>query len=225
LFLGRILAGIATSLLFSSFEAWMVFEHFKLGFSSRSLSDTFSLATFGNGIVAILAGLLASVVAQAYGFVAPFMLAIVFLSAATGIVSLTWGENYGDANVNVSKTFINAWNSLKNDPKILVLGCIQSLFEGCMYVFVFMWTPTLQPSETNDDSSDVDDETKLPYGVIFACFMVCVMIGSSIFSIFVNAGYRLQNIGIGLLSLSAAALAIPAYFTDPNIILGGFLIF
>jgi hypothetical protein len=27
---GRILAGISTSLLFSAFEAWMVFEHFKV---------------------------------------------------------------------------------------------------------------------------------------------------------------------------------------------------
>lgn len=35
LMLGRILGGIATSLLFSSFESWLVAEHFKRGFSGE----------------------------------------------------------------------------------------------------------------------------------------------------------------------------------------------
>ncbi len=33
LMLGRVLGGIATSLLFSAFESWLVAEHFKRGFS------------------------------------------------------------------------------------------------------------------------------------------------------------------------------------------------
>jgi hypothetical protein len=31
--LGRVLGGVATSLLFSAFESWLVAEHFKRGFS------------------------------------------------------------------------------------------------------------------------------------------------------------------------------------------------
>lgn len=58
LMVGRILGGIATSLLFSSFESWLVAEHFKRGFDSQWLSLTFSKAIFvGNGLVAIVAGL------------------------------------------------------------------------------------------------------------------------------------------------------------------------
>jgi predicted MFS family arabinose efflux permease len=33
LMLGRVLGGIATSLLYSAFESWLVAEHFKHGFS------------------------------------------------------------------------------------------------------------------------------------------------------------------------------------------------
>ena len=65
--LGRVLGGISTSLLFSSFEAWMVFEHNKQGFPSDWLPRTFSLATFGNGVVAVLAGILANLVADTNG--------------------------------------------------------------------------------------------------------------------------------------------------------------
>jgi len=215
LFFGRILAGIATSLLFSSFEAWMIFEHFKNVFSSKAPSETFALATFLNGLAAIAAGLLAAFVEQFYGYVAPFMLAMVFLLAATGIETVTWPENYGDATIEISKTFTNAIEALKKDPKILMLGCIQSLFEAAMYVFVFMWTPTLQQG----------GDEQLPFGLIFACFMVCVMIGSSLFSILVTVGYPLETIGTGLLATASFALFIPAVFVDPGLIFIGFLIF
>ena len=43
------------------------------GYSAEKLSSTFSMATIGNGLAAIVAGLIASFVADLYGFVAPFM--------------------------------------------------------------------------------------------------------------------------------------------------------
>lgn len=49
---GRFFAGVATSLLFSSFEAWMVCEHNKRGFPNAWLSETFGFLTLGNGFVA-----------------------------------------------------------------------------------------------------------------------------------------------------------------------------
>ena len=69
LMLGRFLSGISTSLLFSVFEAWMVCEHHKQGFDSALLADTFSHATFGNGVVAAVAGLTANIAAHFGGFV------------------------------------------------------------------------------------------------------------------------------------------------------------
>ena len=47
------------------------------------------------------------------------------------------------------------------DQKIALLGAMQSLFEGSMYTFVFLWTPALSPHGEH-----------LPHGMIFACFMV-----------------------------------------------------
>ena len=47
------------------------------------------------------------------------------------------------------------------DQKIALLGAMQSLFEGSMYTFVFLWTPALSPKGEH-----------LPHGMIFSCFMV-----------------------------------------------------
>lgn len=99
--LGRLLGGIATSLLFSAFESWLVAEHFKRGFDAQWLSLTFSRAIFvGNGLVAILAGLLANFLVKNMdlGPVIPFDAAATFLAVGFAIILTTWPENYGDAS-------------------------------------------------------------------------------------------------------------------------------
>lgn len=63
LLIGRVLGGMSTSLLFTCFESWMVSEHRKRGFDDELLASTFSLASAGNGIVAILAGFVAQIAA------------------------------------------------------------------------------------------------------------------------------------------------------------------
>jgi hypothetical protein len=64
------------------------------------------------------------------------------------------------------------------DPVLLVLGLTQTIFEGSMYLFVFIWVPTLQESSLNPSS--------LPLGYIFSAFMVSMMLGSMIYT-FVTA--------------------------------------
>lgn len=58
LLVGRLLGGVATSLLFSVFDAWLVCEHNARGHDPAWLSSTFSTAMFGNSVVAIVCGTL-----------------------------------------------------------------------------------------------------------------------------------------------------------------------
>ena len=96
---------------------------------------------------------------------------MVMLICGTVVIQLTWSENTGDAKVEVMEGLSAAWTNLVSDKKIWLVGISQSLFEGSMYTFVFMWTPQLE--ETNITGA------KLPYGTVFACFMVSCMIGST----------------------------------------------
>lgn len=66
---GRLLAGIATSILYSAFESWLIYEHKQRGFDESSLGTVFANAYFGNSIVAILAGVIAQYVANIFGYV------------------------------------------------------------------------------------------------------------------------------------------------------------
>ena len=68
LLVGRMLAGVATSLLFSAFEAWLVAAHAAKGFDAALLGSVFSAATlYGNGLAAIVAGVVATASAGAAG--------------------------------------------------------------------------------------------------------------------------------------------------------------
>ncbi len=68
LLVGRLLGGVATSLLFSSFEAWLVAEHTRRGFDEALLGHVFARASYvGAGLMAIMAGLLGDVLVEKLG--------------------------------------------------------------------------------------------------------------------------------------------------------------
>lgn len=215
LMLGRFLGGISTSILFSSFEAWMVHEHHEAQYPEEWLGSTFSLCTWGNGIVAITAGVIASFVRDSFGPVAPFDVALCALVCGTAIVASTWKENTGDSRLELSGALQHAWKRLMQDPKIPLLGLTQSFFEGAMYVFVFMWTPALESTS----------EFPIAHGWIFASFMICTLMGSHIFKTLLERNYQAERIALYMFMVAAAALATPALLPVHSIRLVSFFVF
>ncbi|KAG2544014.1 hypothetical protein PVAP13_9NG785100 [Panicum virgatum] len=222
LMIGRILGGIATSLLFSAFESWLVAEHNKRGFDPQWLSITFSKAIFlGNGLVAIVSGLFANLLAENLGFgpVAPFDAAACFLAIGMAIIMSSWSENYGDPSESkdLMAQFKVAAKAIASDEKIALLGAIQSLFEGSMYTFVFLWTPALSPNEED-----------IPHGFIFATFMLSSMLGSSIASRLLARKLKVEGYMQIVFSISAVTLVLPVvtnFLVPPSSVKGGSISF
>lgn len=219
LLLGRILGGVATSLLFSAFESWLVAEHNKRGFEQQWLSLTFSKAIFlGNGLVAIISGLFGNFLVDtvSLGPVAPFDAAACILAIGMAIILSSWGENYGDPSENkdLLSQFKGAAVAIASDEKIALLGAIQSLFEGSMYTFVFLWTPALSP---NDE--------EIPHGFIFATFMLASMLGSSFAArLMARSTPRVESYMQIVFLVSAASLLLPIvtnFFIVPSEVKGG----
>ncbi|XP_047338900.1 molybdate-anion transporter-like [Impatiens glandulifera] len=205
LMVGRVLGGIATSLLFSAFESWLVAEHNKRGYDQQWLSVTFSKAIFlGNGLVAILAGLFGNLLVETLtlGPVAPFDAAACFLAVGMAIIMSSWTENYGDPSENkdLLTQFKDAAVIIASDGKIALLGAIQSLFEGSMYTFVFLWTPALSPNGED-----------IPHGFIFATFMMASMLGSSTASRLMtpSSTLRVESYMQFVFGIASVALFIP----------------
>jgi MFS family permease len=208
LIVGRVTGGISTSLLFSVFESWMVSEHFSKSYSSDSLSSTFTIATYLNGLIAIISGILANgVVSLTNSYVSPFMAAVFFLLVGGSIIKLSWTENYGEvlSQSNSRSSLSKGLAYTFRNFKVFCIGSIIALFESSMYIFVFLWGVVLELPE-----SELIDGQQIPYGLIFSCFMVCLMLGSIGFKygdsvLHLSSEFMLPP----LLFLSAFSMSVP----------------
>jgi len=193
----------------------MVQEHHNKKFDSNWISQTFAFAAFGNGLIAIISGLLASGVELVWGTVAPFDLAIVALVACGICIARNWTENYGSvtshSDQNLGTSLCAAVGQVVMSPELILCGIIQSLFESSMYGFVFMWTPAM-PDDIN-------------HGIVFACFMAATMLGSGAFSALRQQGCSLMTILMGVFLFGGAALSCPIISNDAHLLLGGFIVF
>lgn len=214
LMVGRLLGGFATSILASAFESWMVSEHHTRGFEESWIANTFSLMTIGNGLVAISCGFLAQGAVYLYGGhpVAPFDLSMALLILGMLVIFVTWTENYGDAAAPMSTGLKDAFRAVMSDRKVFLLGAIQSMFEGAMYTFVFMWTPTLEQSGN------------IPHGLIFASFMICCSIGGSCFSFLVTR-YKVERFMRFVFLVAALAMCVPMFTKKPAYVMGAFCVY
>ncbi|KAJ3062567.1 hypothetical protein HDU98_001558 [Podochytrium sp. JEL0797] len=205
---GRILGGISTSILYAAFE-----------FHESQLGSIFAAATTGNGIVAIASGVVASTANDMWGPVAPFDVSAAVLVATAIAIALFWNENYGD-NTSTSLLgnfkFNDSLSRMYKDKRILALGISQSLFESAMYIFVFLWTPTLE--KLSDDP--------IQHGWVFACFMVCCMIGSEVFSILLNSyALSVEEFSSYIFFVAGACFVLPVLSGSYILCLVSFLVF
>lgn len=207
---GRVAGGLGTSLLFSAPEAWLVGDHQKQKLDGKWLGETFGLAYAGDSLVAILAGQLASWSVASVGGggpTGPFLLSVGFLLAAAALIIPLWSENTASAtktdtpvapltdtpsSVDAAATSVKKSAStssisdaiaiMKADKRILLLGAVQALFEGAMYIFVLQWPPAMQAAFSQQIAlGSFAKNTAVPYGNIFSTFMASCLLGSTIF--------------------------------------------
>ncbi|KAK6022516.1 hypothetical protein OSTOST_11783, partial [Ostertagia ostertagi] len=197
LMVGRFLGGIATSILYSAFESWLVYEHNKRGFSENLLGTIFSHAALGNSLIAILSGVAAQFAADAYGFVAPFDLS---LMPSWPVESYSYGNmariTADEARLLYETHFSSKFATIKNTSYLVEMyGRFQATF------------------------------APIPHGYIFASFMVATMMGSSIFKL-LSKTIRPESFMRYVLLVSAVCLGVPVVMPNSAVsIFLAFLVF
>ncbi|KAL6878083.1 hypothetical protein HDV57DRAFT_122910 [Trichoderma longibrachiatum] len=184
LYIGRLFGGIATTLLFSAFEAWMITEYHQLEIdeSTAPLGRIFANMTTTSSITAIVSGVLGNGLVQWFGSrLSPFFASFGCCIAASILILATWRENYGSAakpleNPGAQKLKHRVLAAL-TDPRVVILNFASCCFEGTMYLFVFFWSAALKSLRANSGRQD-----ELPLGLIFSSFMCAMMAGSSLAS-------------------------------------------
>jgi len=237
LMFGRVTGGIATSLLFSCFECWMVSEHLgRNRFSPTLLSYMFGTMFTTMYCVAIISGIVGEFLNASFVFkpivgsdvlwmggnLAPFDLAIVCLVVGGVLIAALWGENYGrdedeelapEASVGLADGLKDAVWLLGRDRRMWLLGLVVACFEGSMYAFVFNWTPALS-----------SEQVPPPYGLIFALFMMACMCGASLATMMDGVSKPGPRLALTF-CVAAAALALAASVANQSKLVLCFLSF
>lgn len=214
LMVGRLLGGIATSILWSAFESWMVSEHLTK-FDPSWIGGTFSMMITLNGLVAIGSGFLAQWSVDIVGHpVAPFDLSAIFLVVGTVVIYFTWSENHGDTKNNMWEQMQEGVKLIREKRTVLFVGLSQSLFEGAMYTFVFMWTPAL--------AGEGSSRKSVPHGLIFSSFMIASSLGGTIFG-FLESKMSLPAMMRSVFLGAAGMMAVPMMTSESSYIMLSFL--
>ncbi|CAM9369195.1 unnamed protein product [Chrysoparadoxa australica] len=181
----RIVGGLATCLLQSAFEGYMSEDHLHQAFPQEWLYDTFNLLTNSMAVAAVAGGILSQALLTTAGWSAPMTLAATGAAANTLLIGATWrtgpGKSFPRWQDN-SRLLTTAVASVAATPKIAQVALLQGLVESAMIVFSFAWTPLVLPSYS-DLALPATIEERPPYGLIFAQFMLCVLIGSFCFKL------------------------------------------
>jgi MFS family permease len=210
LFLGRILSGIGTSLLFSAPESWLVGEAQKTGDDpdGKYLGETFGLAYAGDSVVAILAGQMAGMAAAQRGATGPFELSTVVLLLGGLLAALLWKENTasggGEGGKSEKPSIREAIQVIKDDPKIMLVGGTQSLFEAAMYIFVLQWPPAMTKAIGGVFG---ESAAATPYGTIFSCFMASCLLGSTMFGQLAKMAVPTETFTVAMLTVATLAMS------------------
>ncbi|QSZ36275.1 hypothetical protein DSL72_007401 [Monilinia vaccinii-corymbosi] len=96
LFVGRILGGLSTSLMFSAFESWMVTEYHKRNIQKAgvSLNSLFGFMSTLNSVMAILSGVFSEWLVQVTDDRRmPFMASAGLLGISAYIISIYWASS------------------------------------------------------------------------------------------------------------------------------------
>ena len=208
LLLGRVLGGAATSVLFSSFESWLVAQHGILALPSADLGGALSRMYFLNGVCGILMGLLAQAGADAAeltqagagsilyvgGDVTPFDMSFGFLVLGGILIRCTWAENHApgakppvsDPNAESTKAG-KPVVSLESSGAAAIAGACSAMGrDPLLWVLMAasatmesaMYAFVLEWTPTVGSTAGAP-----PLGLIFAAFMVSYMAGSTSVSI------------------------------------------
>lgn len=182
LYVGRFFGGIATTLLFSVFEAWMITEYHssRLEETKVSLGGIFANMTTISSVTAICCGVLGDGLVQYFGSqLAPFLASLGCCIGASVLILAAWRENYGSFDTcketPEAQTLKHRLLVALTNPKVAALTFASSCFEGAMYLFVFFWSAALKSARGKSGYQD-----DIPFGLVFSSFMCAMMAGSSI---------------------------------------------
>ena len=159
-----------------------------------------------------MAGQFAGFAAARRGPTGPFELSTGFLALGGLLAAFLWKENVAkksdssDGSERKKVSISEAIKVVRNDPKIMLVGGVQSLFEAAMYIFVLQWPPAISRAV----AKAFGESAATPYGTVFSCFMASCLFGSTLFGQLAKMSYPTEKFTVAMLTVATLAMSTAA---------------
>jgi len=141
----------------------------------------------------------------------PFLLSIPILIAAGSWICYSWESNRLDKSLRkpLMSQLARALPVIVRDPSILLLSVVQALYESCLYMFVFLWTPIfLHVPKTSAGGN------RAAFGAVYSAFMASALCGQFVQRI-LNRRYSALNLLCLSIAMSFIGLTISVTVAYP----------
>lgn len=180
-YIAQILTGFGSGLINTTFESWVVYESRKVFDGMEQENEKFLKRLFKNqnlydAIISLVVSGISALVYTNFGIILTIFISMSYSVIALVIIFFLWEENKPNTNSETKKsTFFEALQELKKRD-VVSIGVIESLFQACLNLFIFSWTPLLQLSTIYPE---------INVGFIFVCYIIMTVIGTAIFEFFI----------------------------------------
>lgn len=180
-YIAQIITGFGGGLINSTFESWVVCESEKVFKDRNREKEKFLKRLFKNinlydAIISVVISGVAAIIYTRFGVLSAIILSMSLSLAAFLIILSLWGENKPNASIHIkSESFMEALNELRKRD-VLSIGIIESIFQACLNLFIFAWTPILQRSTIYPE---------INVGFIFICYVIVMILCTALYELFI----------------------------------------
>ena len=122
------------------------------------------------------------------------------------LIRMTWTENYG-SKTSILDLYREGVNIIWSNWPIMQIGIVQGLVESSMFIFVYLWTPTLSSGQK-----------QVPLGKIFASFMFSIMIGSLVFKMHIKSNSAQRILSTAALMFVSSTLIASQFASSSDVV-------
>jgi MFS transporter, MFS domain-containing protein family, molybdate-anion transporter len=134
------------------------------------------------------------------------------------LAALLWKENVAEkanGENSMKPSIREALSVVKGDPKIMLVGGVQSLFEAAMYIFVLQWPPAISRAVVKA----FGEGSGTPYGTVFSCFMASCLLGSTLFGQLAKMNVPTEKFTAAMLTVATVAMSSATYVASSTMAL------
>lgn len=250
--LGRVSGGLATSVLFSCFESWLVAEHQRLKLPASALTQVLTYQYFINGLSGCTMGIFAQIVVDSMplqplntlaqlsapfadwplyvgGPTLPFDLSAACLVLAATIICCTWKEQIWYNRNELTEKGTEPTGA--PPAKTGILEALRVVWRNKTLLTIMMCSACTESAMyafvIEWTPALTVGEFSPPHGLVFSSFMICYMAGSTIFGL-LSPCMRAKTMLIGFTMLSVAAMSTTwalFHFGIAQTYMGSFMVF